>query len=91
MKGGITKGDLVVVYWYDTVEEDQWTLIDLIELAVPPLAKSVGWFLSEDEQCIRVCQSVVDSEAGYTVIPKGMIKQIEKVRDDELGVPEIEE
>ncbi len=85
------RGTLVVIYWWDALDESSWTPIALIEIQKPPLVKSVGWFLSEDDDCVRLLDSVVGNEAGYSIIPKGTIKQIETVRDDELEVPEKEE
>jgi len=83
----ITKGDLVICYWYDTIDNPAWTKISLIEIDTPPLAKSVGWFLSEDEDCVRILTSVArDDEASSIIFPKGMIKKIEKVQEDELDV-----
>jgi len=87
----VTEGNLVVVYWLDTIEVSSWTPVRVIEKATPALAKSVGWFYNEDDQCIRLLTSIIgtqdnDMEAGYTVIPKATIKRIEPVREDELDV-----
>lgn len=86
----IDSGTLVVVYWYDAVQDDKWSFISLIEVEKPPLAKSVGWFLNQDETCVRILDSVVDNEAGYSIIPKGMIKSIEVIQEDEIDVPKLE-
>ena len=85
-----SKGDLIVVFWYDTVNENSWTALVLAEREEPPLAKTVGWFINEDEKCIRLAGSVVGDEVGYEVIPRGMVRDIELVRQDELEVPEKE-
>lgn len=86
MEPQITEGDLVVVYWHDTEDSCSWREIDEIRRMKPPLAKSAGWFLSEDESCVRILSAIVGEEAGRSVIPKCSIKRIEKVRDDELDV-----
>lgn len=80
----MTKGDLIVVHWIDTEDDSGWNNIQLIENQKPPVAKHVGWFLNEDEDCIRLLPAIVDSDAGYTIIPKCSIKTIQKIREDEL-------
>ncbi len=84
------QGTLVVVYWRDAVQVEAWTPIQFIETVKPPLAKSVGWLLSQDNECVRLLTSVVDEEAGYQIIPNGIVERIEVVRDDEIEVPEVE-
>ena len=86
----IERGDLVVVFWSDIEEDSTWQPVPLIELQQPPLCKNVGWYLSEDENCVRILHSINGTEdskmeAGSTVIPKAVIKNIERVREDELG------
>lgn len=85
MTENITQGDLIVIHWYDALAEASWTEIALIEIKKPPLAKSVGLFLNENEDCVRILSSVCGKEASYEIIPKGMIKNIEKVREDEIA------
>ena len=82
------QGTLVVVYWYDAIQVENWTPIQLIATIKPPLAKSVGWLLNQDDKCVRLLTSVVGEEAGYQVIPSGMVEKIEIIRDDEIEVPE---
>jgi len=85
-----TKGDLVVIYWLDTEDSSSWEDIRLIDLHTPPLAKNVGWFLSEDDKCVRILPSIAGSEdeleAGRSIIPKCAIVCVEKVREDELEI-----
>jgi hypothetical protein len=83
------RGDLVAVYWWDIEEDSTWKPVALIELAQPPLCKNVGWYLSEDEKCVRILHSISGTEdgkieAGSTVIPKTVIRNIEIIREDEL-------
>jgi len=82
----MTKGDLIVVYWTDTEDDSGWTSIRDIAAIKPPVAKHVGWFLSEDDDCVRILPGVIGNEAGYSIIPKCSIKNIEKIREDELDV-----
>jgi len=82
-----TRGDLIVVHWYDIQDDSSWRSITAIENSGSPLCKSVGWFLSEDAMCLRILYSMtgVDSiEAGSVIIPKHCIRDIEVIRDDEL-------
>lgn len=84
------QGTLIVVYWHDAIQVENWTPIQLIETIKPPLAKSVGWFLSQNDDCVVILTSVVGDEAGYQIIPAGMVEKIEVIRDDEIEVPEVE-
>jgi hypothetical protein len=86
----ITEGDLIIVHWTDTEDDSSWERIDLVRLMKPPPAKHVGYFISEDDECIRgaysVCGNDSDICVGRWIIPKSAILRIEKVRDDELDV-----
>ncbi len=87
----LSEGNLVIIYWYDTIDNSSWTSVDTIAKENPALAKSVGWFLNQDDKCIRILSSVIGTqdsgmEAGYTVIPKAMLKDVEVIREDELDV-----
>jgi hypothetical protein len=90
-KPPIEQGDLVVIHWWDTLENSSWTEIPLIQARRDALCKSVGWFLNQDENCVRILTSIngkdiESAEAGYIIIPQKVVKTIEKVRDDELEV-----
>lgn len=89
----LSPGDLVVVYWSDAEDEAAWEDVRLIEVARPPVVKTVGWFLNRDEECVRLLYSIVGQEgedaglqAGRSIIPMGMVKRVEKIRDDELCI-----
>ena len=91
MNTKVTEGNLIVVYWLDTIEVNSWTNVQLIKDAPAALAKSVGWFFNEDDDVVRLLTSIIgtqdsDMDAGYTVIPKAAIKRIEPVREDEFDV-----
>ena len=48
--------------------------------------KSIGYFIGEDDDCIRIAYSVAeDDEVSYEVIPKGMVRNIRKIEDCELN------
>lgn len=85
----VTRGDLIVIYWWDISEDPTWQPIAVIEKEQSPLCKSVGWFLSENDLCIKIlnCVSGTDDtkiEASSSVIPKAVIRNIELIREDEL-------
>lgn len=83
----ITEGDLVIVSWDDAIEENAWVLISSIQKAACPRCKSAGWFLSQDDNCIRILTSITnDKDASYILIPIKMINNIEKIREDELDL-----
>ncbi|UCF13023.1 MAG: hypothetical protein JSW06_01890 [Thermoplasmatales archaeon] len=86
----IERGDLVVIYWWDIEDDSTWKPIEVAEIEQLPLCKTVGWFLNQDDNCVRLAFSVNGTEdtkleVGRTLIPKAVIKNIEKVREDELG------
>lgn len=86
----IERGDLVIVFWWDIEEDSTWKSVELVEIEQPPLCKSVGWFINEDESCVRLAFSTSGTEdtkidVGRVLIPRAVIKNIEKIREDELG------
>ena len=86
----IERGDLCVIFWIDIEDDASWTPVEIAEKEQLPLCKSVGWYLNEDDSCVRLAFSVSGTEetkidVGRTLIPKTVIRNIEKVREDELG------
>ena len=87
----MTTGDLIVVYWFDVVQDASWVPILVIEKERFVLCKSVGWYLNQNEDCIRILTSIngtSDSniEGGSIIIPQKTISRIEVIREDELDV-----
>lgn len=85
----VERGDLVVVFWFDIEDDPTWKPVELVENEKLPLCKSVGWFINEDDNCVRLAFSASGTEdtkidVGRTLIPKAVIRNIEKVREDEL-------
>jgi len=84
----LERGNLYIFTWLDAVSDSSWKKIELAEVESPVLAKTVGWFLNEDDKCIRTVSSVTDDkvnkEVSMDIIPKGMIVNIELVRKDKL-------
>ena len=84
------RGDLIVVYWWDIEDDPNWKPINLVEIEQLPLCKSVGWFINRDDSCIRLAFSVNGTEdagleVGRTLIPTAVIRNVELIREDELG------
>ncbi|MFX1452926.1 MAG: hypothetical protein ACFFCM_18970 [Promethearchaeota archaeon] len=82
---------MVVVTWFDIEDDSHWKPIELVEIEQAPVCKTVGWFINADNDCVRLAYSASGTEetrieVGRTLIPKAVVKNIEKVRDDELGV-----
>jgi hypothetical protein len=87
----IERGDLIIVTWFDIEDDPSWKPIELVEVERVTLCKTVGWFINSSDDCLRLAFSVNGTEetkleVGREIIPKAVIKSIEKVRDDELGV-----
>jgi hypothetical protein len=86
----IERGDLVVIYWWDIEDDPDWKPLIIAEIEPAPLCKTVGWFINSSDNCVRLAYSVNGAEdtkidVGRTIIPKAVIRNIEKVREDEMG------
>lgn len=73
---------IIEVEWNDTVTHSVWIPQD--EAKTKPLCrcKTVGYFLNEDEQAIRVSCTIQledKSERDLTIIPQGCITKIRKL------------
>jgi len=80
-----TEGDIVEVRWEDPEDDPAWTSLEIVKLQKCPRCKTVGYFINEDENCIRLCYSVSeDMEVARSFIPKKLVKSIRKVEDSEL-------
>ena len=69
---------VLVVDWIDIVSESSWLSPHDARNLNPCRCKTVGFFLSQDEDCIRLSQSIQldDTERDVTTIPWGCIKKI---------------
>lgn len=81
----ITRGDMVEIRWADAIDESDWVNIDVAEIDKPRKTKSIGYFINEDDECVRIAYSVAeDGDISYEVLPKGMVKDIRKIEDGEM-------
>lgn len=83
----------VIVTWYDAYTLDEWhTKLELIEtLTNTPKGeptRSQGFLFEDSEDRVILVQSIQDesvtkdSLAGLIIIPRGMIKGVEILKDD---------
>ena len=73
---------IIEVEWVDIVSHTLWLSHDRAETELPCKCKSVGYFLNQDENTLRLSctvQSGDKSERDLTVIPKGCITKIRKL------------
>jgi len=88
MKDSYTEGDIVEVRFSDVRQSSEWVRIELIPVISPTPAKTVGWFLGEDDKCIRIltmiCRDEEGTEASPAVIPKGLIDSINLIQESEI-------
>ena len=83
--------DLVAITWEDAHSTASWTEIAEVELA-PCMATTVGFLVKADADRTLVADSVVEydngkihSISGTTVIPQGMIRDIQVIRKGKGG------
>jgi len=76
------KNDLVEIEWLDVVSNSAWlSEQEAIEL-LPTQCKSVGYFLNETEDLIRLSHTIqLDGDRDVSVIPKGIIRNIRKLNE----------
>jgi len=83
-----SEGDIVEVRFSDVRQSSEWIRIELIPMMTPTPAKTIGYFLGEDEKCIRivtmVCKDEEGAEASPVVIPKGLIDSINLIQESEI-------
>lgn len=70
---------LCVVEWYDAQGDTRWVSAEEAMEMEPPLIRSIGWLLRQDEKKLVICNSMdYDSGdvGGRDVIPMGCVKNI---------------
>lgn len=81
-------GDLALIYWRDSRSPDStWNHVHCIEHLNSAPCLTVGWILSEDEDSIRIAQSLADMEdedcmmqaTGISTIYRGAIVEMTKL------------
>lgn len=77
----IKSGDLLIITWSDIVEKSSWLSDEEAQGFQPVSCKNVGWFVNTDESNVRITSSVADDgDKNITVIPKGTILDVRKIR-----------
>lgn len=76
----VKEGTLLIITWDDIVTNCSWLPDDRAQEYPSVLCKDVGWFVNDDKLNIRITNSVnSDSEKSITVIPKGVIRRVQKI------------
>lgn len=73
---------IIEIEWDDTVTHSMWILQDEAKAKLLCRCKTVGYFLNEDEQAIRLSCTIQfedKPERDLTVIPRGCITKIRKL------------
>lgn len=76
----LREGDPISVVWLDTHAVVGWTALHEIKTMRPTLVEVRGFFISQDEECMRIAgsrQHNNDMEySSIDVIPLGVIKEV---------------
>ncbi len=77
----IKRGTLLLITWDDIVSDSGWIKDADAEVYRPVRCKDIGWFVNDDKLNIRITTSVSSSgEKNITVIPKGVIRNVRKIK-----------
>lgn len=81
----LTQWQLIQVEWEDTTSANVWEIIEIAETEKPCYVFTLGHFINEDENYLRLAPEKDDAGKvhGTTVIPKGCIKKITLLKADE--------
>jgi len=76
---------LVRVVWYDVYSDSLWYCKEDIMSSESIRCVSVGFLIEENEREVKLCHTVsdVDLVMGKLIIPKGMIRKMEEIGDNE--------
>lgn len=70
----MTKGEPILIEWYDAYSLDNWMKEEaaIAGVAEPMLCHTMGFFLSENEDCLSVCHTFNEDNqvCGVMQIPK---------------------
>jgi hypothetical protein len=69
-------GDLLVVRWKDIVSVEEWIPDDDAESLPPMDTVTVGWFVNNADDCIRLTSTVNEDSKNLIVIPHAVIYKI---------------
>ena len=76
----VKEGTLFIITWDDIVEKSEWLSDDNAKEIQPAVCKTVGWFVNNDKDNIRLTSTVAeDGDKSICVIPKGVIRDVKKI------------
>lgn len=77
----IKTGTLLLITWYDIVEKSSWSSDEDAQNMPPATCKTIGWFVNDDDICIRLTASVADDgDKSIFVYPKGCVKDVQIIK-----------
>lgn len=77
----LKKEDIIEVHWLDITSTASWKTTDEAECYIAVTCHSIGYFLNEDDDVIRISATKNDEgERDVNVIVKGCIKSISKLK-----------
>ena len=77
----LRRNDIVEIHWIDITITTSWKSTEEAENYIPVGCQSVGYFLNEDDDVIRISASKNnEGERDVNVIIKGCIKSISKLK-----------
>ena len=74
------KYTMLLVVWQDIVSDSSWNDKEAIEKAGTAEIKTVGFFLQNKKQTLKIAHSIADDGASdYTVIPWACVVKVEEL------------
>ena len=77
----LKREDIIEVNWIDITATSSWKTLEEAECYIAVTAHSVGYFINEDEDVIRISGTKDDEGSrDVNVIVKGCIKSVSKLK-----------
>lgn len=77
----IKEGTLLLISWDDIIMVSGWLSDDSAQDMGPAHCKTVGWFVNDDKNNIRITGTVSeDGEKDIVVIPKGCVRKVQRIK-----------
>lgn len=77
----LKREDIIEVNWIDITTTSSWKTLEEAECYVATMSHSVGYFINEDDDVIRISGTKNDEgDRDVNVIVKGCIKSISKLK-----------
>lgn len=77
------KNEILEVHWEDVETDNDWQKEERAGKFALPQCLTIGYFLNQDKNCIRVSHTVQvnkEKDRDVTVMPKGVIKDIRRIK-----------